>query len=193
MLHDIGKPETRTVDEETGRIRFLGHEAVGAKLAGSRLRRLRFSREGTEYVARVVAGHMRPLSLAHEMKDENTTVSRRAVFRFFRRTGPAGLDICLLALADHLATYAPNDPAGEAAGQRVLAVVAALVTAYFTRYKDTVAPIPLVTGRDLMTALQMKGGPELGRVLRQIEEAQAAGEIATKEEAIAFAQEMLTT
>lgn len=184
LLHDTGKAETRTVDEESGRIRFLGHAKVGAKLAGKRLRQLHFSRAASEYVARVVAGHMRPLMLANEGQG----VSRRAVFRFFRRTGPAGLDICLLALADHLATYAPDDPLAEEAGEALLAVVQTLVAHYFNRYQDTIAPPPLVTGRDLMQALNMKGGPALGDLLRQIEEAQAAGEVSTKEEALALAE-----
>ena len=194
LLHDIGKPATRTVTEN-GRIRFLGHEKEGAKLASARLRRLRFSRESSEYVGRIVAGHMRPLMLAREVQGEggrgNTAVSRRAIFRFFRRTGPAGLDICLLALADHLATYAPDDPQATPAGTALLTVVTLLIDAYFNRYTDTVAPEPLVTGRDLMKALPMKGGPELGRLLRHIEEAQATGEISTAEQAIALAQKTI--
>ncbi len=193
LLHDIGKPATRTVTEN-GRIRFLGHEKEGAKLAAARLRRLRFSRESSEYVGRIVAGHMRPLMLAREVGGEegggNTAVSRRAIFRFFRRTGPAGLDICLLALADHLATYAPDDPQATPAGAALLTVVTLLIDAYFNRYTDTVAPEPLVTGRELMKALPMKGGPELGRLLRHIEEAQAAGDVSTPEEAIALARQV---
>lgn len=189
LLHDTGKPTTRTVDDE-GRIRFLGHEKEGAKLAAARLRQLRFSRESSEYVGRIVAGHMRPLLLAREVGG-NTAVSRRAIFRFFRRTGPAGIDICLLALADHLATYAPDDPQATPAGTALLTVVTLLIDAYFNRYTDTVAPEPLVTGRELMDALSIKGGPQLGRLLHHITEAQAAGDISTPEEAIALARQVV--
>lgn len=58
LLHDIAKPETRSVDRH-GHIRFFGHEAVGAKRAAELMRRLRFSVKETEPVARLVANHMR--------------------------------------------------------------------------------------------------------------------------------------
>lgn len=59
LLHDAGKPATRTVDE-TGRVRFLGHEGAGSTLADALLERLRFSRDEINYVHDFVAQHMRP-------------------------------------------------------------------------------------------------------------------------------------
>ena len=49
LLHDIGKPATQTIDE-TGRIRFLGHDETGAGLARARLNRLKFSGEAVRRV-----------------------------------------------------------------------------------------------------------------------------------------------
>ncbi|HZH99077.1 MAG TPA: HD domain-containing protein [Fimbriimonadaceae bacterium] len=58
LLHDIGKPRTQSVDEE-GHIRFFGHESVGAEMTRDLLRRLKFSNEQIEPVAKLVRNHMR--------------------------------------------------------------------------------------------------------------------------------------
>ncbi len=182
LFHDVGKKATRTV-EENGRIRYIAHDRVGAKIAAKRLRRLTFSNEAIAHVKRVVDGHMRPLYLVNN----GGTVSRRSVFRYFRATGEAGLDIGLLALADHLATY---DGVGDAGTWRKLtALVAHLFRHYFEHHEETVAPPQLINGRELITALSLTPGPEVGRLLRLITEAQAAGEIQTKGEAIALARQ----
>lgn len=182
LLHDVGKGETRTV-EENGRVRFIGHEQVGARMAARRLRHLALSNKAVAHVRLVVANHMRPLLLAQTAAQP----SRRAVYRFFRDAGSAGLDVSLLALADHLATHdGPGDP-GQ--WQRLLAVITTLLGHYFERYEETIAPPPLLNGGELMVALNLEPGPEVGRLLRLVEEAQAAGEVTTKEEAIQFARQ----
>jgi len=99
LLHDAGKPATRSVDPD-GRIRFLGHETVGADLALARATELRLSTEEGRRVSLVVANHLRPLQLAAE-----DGASRRAIYRFFSQTGAAGVDIVLLSLADFLADF----------------------------------------------------------------------------------------
>ncbi|MCO5297312.1 MAG: CCA tRNA nucleotidyltransferase [Fimbriimonadaceae bacterium] len=58
LLHDVGKPSTRSVDEE-GATRFFGHEIVGEKMTWQILNRLRVPHEVVESVARLVRGHMR--------------------------------------------------------------------------------------------------------------------------------------
>lgn len=182
LFHDAGKAETKTVDEN-GLIRFLGHDHIGAAITARRLRRLALSNKAIEHVQRVVAHHMRPLLLVQA--HSGGTPSRRAVYRFFRAAGPAGVDVCLLALADHLATYDGRGP--TAVWQGLLTLVEALLRHYFEQYEETVAPPPLVNGRQLMQALNLPPGPEIGRLLRLIEEAQAAGDLETAEQAISFA------
>ena len=63
LLHDVAKPQTRTVDAD-GRIRFLGHADEGAAAAAAVMRRLRFSARETGFVATVVREHLRPVQLA---------------------------------------------------------------------------------------------------------------------------------
>jgi tRNA nucleotidyltransferase/poly(A) polymerase len=58
---------------------------------------------------------------------------------------------------------------------------------YFERHEEAIAPPPLIDGHDLMDALDLPEGPEIGRLLRILQEAQAAGEIETRQEALEWA------
>lgn len=180
LFHDVGKRESRTVAAD-GRVRFVGHESEGAIIARRRLRQLRMSSAAVRHVELVVANHMRPLSLVQASK-----LTRRAAFRFYRATGDAGLDVVLLSLADHLATY--DGPGPQEVWQRLLDVTGYLLHQYFDAYDDTVAPQLLLDGHDLMDGLGLEPGPEIGRLLRLVEEAQAAGDIHSKDEALALAR-----
>lgn len=183
LFHDVGKRQTQSV-EQNGRIRFLGHDKVGAAITLRRLHQLMLSNKASDHVRHIVSGHMRPLSL---LQAQGNTPSRRAIYRFFRETHAAGLDIGLLSLADHLATY--NGPGDGAQWEELVMLVTRLLGTYFDAYTETIAPLPLVNGHDLITDLQIHPGPEIGRLLRLIEEAQASGQLRTREEAIYFARQ----
>lgn len=181
LLHDVGKRVTRSVDED-GHIRFLGHDDVGASMAAGILSGYSFSNEAVRRVRNIVAGHMRPLFLANDRH----LPSRRAAYRYYRALREAGLDVALLSLADNLATY---DGPGNSAGWGALRdVVAALLDVYFHQYERIVAPPRLIDGRTLMELLALPPGHEVGRLLKLLEEAQAAGEVTTPDEATAFAR-----
>lgn len=182
-FHDVGKAHTQTVEPD-GRLRFFGHDKVGARLTARRLDHLRFSKQAVRHVRAVVDGHLRPLLLS-----QSGPVSRRAIYRFFRDYEAAGVDIGLLALADHLATY---DGVGDLnQWERLIAVVDRLLEHYFEKYEETVKPPPLVNGKELMQALDLEPGPLIGRLLDIIEEAQAAGEIRSQDEAIQLARRLV--
>ncbi len=185
VFHDVGKAQTQSVDEN-GRIRFLGHDSVGAELAAARLRALSFSNAAVEYVRSIISGHMRPLLL---LIDQGEQPSRRAVYRYFRATQSAGVDIALLSLADHLATFAL--PQVDEQWEQLLNLVNTLFTYYFEQYDEIVKPQALVNGREIMHELNLHPGPEVGRILRLIEEAQASGEIHSREEAILYARQLI--
>jgi len=179
LLHDIGKPQTQSQDSE-GRIHFYEHEPMGARMASARLKKLRFSRDEAKCVYTIIEQHLRPAHLSRAKK-----VTRRAVYRYFRVADRAGIDAALLSLADHLATWGPN--LREQCWRRQIEVVKILLTHYFKRREETIAPPPLVTGNDLMITLELEEGPEIGRLLEELQESQAAGEVQTREEALALA------
>jgi tRNA nucleotidyltransferase/poly(A) polymerase len=176
LLHAVGKPATRSQDKE-GRIHFYNHELVGGQAAATRLKRLRFSHAEVARGRVLVAQHMRPAHLARAEK-----VTRRAVYRFFRATSCGGVDVVLLCLADHLATWGEN--LREERWARRLEVAEMLLAHWFERYHETVDPPALLTGGDLMAELGLEEGPRIGRLLERVREAQAAGEVCTREEAL---------
>jgi hypothetical protein len=130
-------------------------------------------------VQTIVAQHLRP---GHLARSKGPT--RRAIYRFFRATGDAGVEVGLLSLADMLATWGLDLP--NRRWLRRLDVVATLLSAYFDR-ADSVAPTLLINGHELMEALDLSPGPEVGRLLEAIREAQAAGEVKSREAALALA------
>jgi putative nucleotidyltransferase with HDIG domain len=183
LLHDVGKPHTRSTDTD-GRIRFIGHELNGAGLAEEILQRLRFSGREALLIRDIVRHHLRPSQLARE-----PALTRRAIYRFFRDTGATGIEICILSLADHLATWGENLIPSR--WLRRLDTVETLLTSFFCQREVAVVPDPLISGDDLIVLLGMQQGPDIGAVLEGVREAQAAGEVSSRDDALALAGELL--
>jgi len=184
LYHDIAKPETSTADEE-GRIRFLDHDQIGAEIASQRAHALQLSNAEIHRLKTIVRYHMRPLLLANAARPP----TRRAIYRFFRHAGPAGVDLCLLSLADVLATYGPTLPQDHWANH--IEVVRTLLSAWWERPSESIAPPSLVTGHDLISELGLSPGPLIGQLLEAIREAQAVGQIQDRAGALAFARSYL--
>ena len=180
LYHDIGKPETYSTDDE-GRVRFFDHDQVGAQIAGQRAHALQLSNAEITRLKTVVRDHMRPLLLANSGR----LPSRRAIYRFFRHAGPAGVDLCLLSLADVLATYGPALPQDLWANH--IEVVRTLLSAWWEKPAEIVSPPSLVTGHDLIAELGLSPGPLIGQLLEAIREAQAVGQIQDRAGALSFA------
>ena len=185
LFHDIGKPETGQRDVK-GVIHFLGHEKAGEHIAAHRAQALHLSNAEVERVRLVIRGHLRPRLLS------NTTIlpTRKAIFHFFRDTGAAGVDICLLSLADLLGTYGPGLP-GDLWAQH-LEVVRRLLEAWFEKPEESISPPALLNGHDLMNELHLEAGPVVGQLLAAIQEAQATGQIHTRQEAFDLSKGLLT-
>jgi putative nucleotidyltransferase with HDIG domain len=181
LYHDIAKPATRTVEED-GRVRFYGHDQAGADMVESRAQVLRLSNGEIGRLKKIVRNHMRPLLLAQSSR----LPTRRAIYRFFRESGPAGVDIVLLSLADVLATQGAALPMDAWAGH--LEVVRALLEAWWEKPEESIQPPPLLNGDELMQSLSLKPGPQVGQILEAIREAQATGQVSTRQEALELAR-----
>ncbi|MEA3440831.1 MAG: HDIG domain-containing protein [Chloroflexota bacterium] len=184
LYHDSGKPETYQVDEG-GRIRFFNHQEVGADIAAARARALRLSNEEVGWVKTVVRNHMRPLLLAQS----NQAPSKRAVYRFFRDTGGAGVEVCLHSLADTLATYGPALPSDVWTSH--LNVVRELLEAWWEQSEVIISPPQVIRGGELIELLGIEPGPLVGELLDMIREAQATGQVVERDDALALAQSAL--
>lgn len=176
LLHDIGKPLTRRVEE--GRVFFIGHDKVGSEIGDLISVALRLSARESRILHTVIRQHLRPVFLG---KEEEPTA--RSVYRFFRDTEEAAVDTLLVSWAD---VEAGRGPAlkGEMIARHHRFVRERLVD-YFSESR-TARPPRLLSGEEVMEVLRLESGPKVGRVLKKIEQAAAEGRITTHEEAVEY-------
>ena len=184
LFHDAGKPAARSVERD-GRIRFLGHEKHSAALVEAFGARFALSSTEIERLSKIILGHMR----VHQLSDGRQNISRKAIYRFFRDADVAGVDICLLSLADMLATYGVTLDADL--WQRELDTCRTLLEAWWEKPEEIVRPPRLVNGNEIMVHFDMSAGPQVGKLLEAIREAQAMGLIVDREAALDFAKKWL--
>jgi putative nucleotidyltransferase with HDIG domain len=186
LYHDVCKPETKTTDEN-GRVRFFDHEIKGAEVVAERARSFNLSNDEVERLRVIVKHHMRFHNFASRLEGEKQTPSRKAIYRFFRDSGKAGIDLILLALADMRSTRASE--LTTEAWTAYLDVARILLENYWEKPEEVVAPPRLLDGNALIKELSLTPGPRIGKLLEAIRENQAAGKIETREQALAFARE----
>jgi poly(A) polymerase len=182
LLHDVAKPQTRAVTSE-GRITFIGHDQAGAELSMALLGRLRASERLCQYVGAMARDHLRLGFLVHQ-----APLDRRAIYRYLSATAPFQPDVIALSVADRLATRGRGS---EKAIARHLELARQLLGEAFAWAADP--PRPPLRGDELARALGIPPGPEIGRLLGQLEEDAFAGELGTPEQAVARARELLGT
>ena len=184
LFHDIAKPQTKATDEN-GRTRFLGHSELGASIAERRLTQMRLGSRAVGMVNKMVQHHLRPgnMSQGAEMP------TPWAIHRYFRDVGEVAVDTLFLALADYLAAKGPNLSLEQwPAHARMIGHV----LDGGTRQPKSAGPTRLITGHDLMKQLALEPGPAVGEILEAVIEAQASGEIHTREEALALAEQTMS-
>ncbi len=189
LYHDVAKPHTKKMDEG-GQLRFWDHDQQGADIAGERARLLALSNEEIARLETVIRNHMRILFHTNRLVKENKPPSRRAVYRFFRDAGPAGVEVCLLALADLRATYGQS--LSQESWVAMLDVVRLLMENWYEKPAESISPPPLVDGDDLMHALGLRPGKRIGELLEAIREAQVMGEVSTREQALDLARRRIS-
>ncbi len=190
LYHDVSKPDTRTVDE-TGRIRFLGHDVAGAETAARRGRSLNLSNDEVERLRAVILHHMRFHYHVSRMERDGKEPSRKSIYRFFRDAGEAGVDLILLGLADQRGTR--GHLLTQDAWSKALDVARIFLENYWEKPEETVAPPRLVDGNEIMQEFELRPGPAIGHLLDAIREAQAAGEISTRDEAVEYGRKWLVS
>ena len=180
LLHDIAKPQTRAVGL-SGRVTFMRHDVLGAEMVRAIFARVRGSERLTEYVAALTLNHLRLGFLVHQ-----APLDRRAVYGYLRACEPVAVDVSLLTVADRLATRGRN---AEVAIAKHLELARSLVGEGL-RWRAS-PPQPPVRGDELAKAIGLRPGPRLGELLRELEEASYAGEVAGHDDAIALARQLL--
>jgi poly(A) polymerase len=165
LFHDIGKPPTASVDEE-GRIRFNGHDKLGAEMTEALMERLRFSRAEIDATVEAVRQHM-------VFKDvPNMRLAK--LKRFMAR--PTFADELELHRVDCASSHGMLD--NYEFLQRKQEEFA----------HEPIIPPPLVRGDDLI-ALGMKPGPRFGEILEAVETRQLEGTLRDREQALEWVRQ----
>ena len=131
-----------------------------------------------------------PRSTLDRSSAASDVYKRQAIYRFFRDSGAAGVDLVLLGLADVRATRV--HALTIETWNIYLDVARILLENYWERPQEIIAPPRLLDGNELMKELSLKPGPLVGQLLESIRENQAAGKIENREQALVFAHEELT-
>jgi poly(A) polymerase len=108
------------------------------------------------------------------------------VYRYLTRTSPVEVEVTLLSCADRLATRGRH---AERATRAHFDLARDLLAAALD-WRASGAPRAAVRGDELARELGMRPGPELGRLLAELEEAAYAGEARTRDEAVALARRL---
>ncbi|MCC7358352.1 MAG: CCA tRNA nucleotidyltransferase [Anaerolineales bacterium] len=156
---------------------------LDAATARARLTTLRLSTDEVRHVGMLLDGLPALARLAGELP-----VTNRAIYRYYRAHGAAGVEAALLGLADFLAGFVGAPP--TEAWNEWLEAAAALLRAYFETPEEAVNPPALVNGDDLLGELGLKPGPRVGALLEAVREAQAAGEVSDRAGALVLAREL---
>ena len=162
LLHDIGKPSTMVQAE---RIRFHGHDAVGAEMAAAICGRLRMSNESRRVICTLVAEHMR-ISHVRQMRPST-------LMRLLRE--PHFFELLQLHRADCLASHGKLD-LYEFCQEQLAALK-----------KEHLRPPALLTGSDLI-AMGFTPGPLFREILAAVEDAQLEGQLDSYRAALRFVQ-----
>lgn len=108
-------------------------------------------------------------------------MSRGLAYRFFHDAEDAGVESLLLAVAWESESQ-KRARLVEGAGQ--------LLEAYFRCYEEVISPLPLLDGHTVMRELNLQPGPQVGELLAALREAQALGQVQTREEALSFVRRL---
>jgi poly(A) polymerase len=162
LFHDVAKPLTSTIDE-AGRIRFNGHDRVGAEVTEQIMERLRFSRAEIDATVEMVRQHM-------VFKDvPNMRVAKLKRF-MARPTFGEELELHRVDCASSHGMMENYD---------------FLLRKREEFANEPIIPPPLVRGDDLI-ALGLKPGPKFGEILEAVETRQLEGALHDREEALAW-------
>ena len=179
FMHDIGKFSTWTIEENTGRHRFIKHDDAGAKIAPKILKELMFSNKQIDYIKSMIKNHMYP-----SMVVSAPELSDKVMMRYVRKMEDNAIDAIIIAKADRLSALGPEITSEMV--EENLTLLDKLLN-FYIKAQETIKPLPkLLDGNDIMKEFNILPSPKLGEILDKLHEAQINGDVNTKEEAIKF-------
>jgi poly(A) polymerase len=182
VVHDFGKPATRSRHGDY--VTFIGHDREGARIVAELCKRLKASRRLARHLQGLTIHHLKLGFLARERP-----LPRRREYEYLRETDPVGADVTLLSVADRLAARGQGPVAGPEMVRAHLELAREMLAATLDWRRDGPprSPIP---GNELAAEIGIEPGPDLGRIIDEIEAAVYAGEIRSRDDAVALARRM---
>jgi len=159
LLHDIGKPATLKTPERDGtdRIRFDGHDKVGAKMAEKICRRLRLPKHLTDDVVWLIAKHMLFVSANVEEMRKGT------IKKYFIDDLKRGDDLLDLYQTESLSSFGPYHQEGLRKYENTVKYIESVRKSFKEAKVETFKDI--IDGNVIMTEFSIKPGPKVGELL----------------------------
>ena len=165
LVHDIAKPKTRRLSKSKG-YTFYGHDDLGARMLKGISSSMKFSNSTRDYIAKLTALHLRPISLAK--KD----VTDSAIRRLIVDAGEEIDHLMKLCRADittknpkNITKYLGNFDRVEKRMNEVIEI---------DKLKAFQSP---VRGDEIMKMFDLGPGKEVGKIKTMVEDAIINGEI----------------
>ncbi len=165
-------------------VSFIGHDREGASIVAAACVRLKASRALSRHLEALALHHLHLGFMARERP-----LSRRREYEYLRLTAPVAADVTLLTIADRLSARGSGPTASAAMIEAHLELARELLPAAVRWHRDGPPRAPLA-GDQLAAAIGIEPGPELGRLIGEIEGAVYTGEVETAEDAIALAKRL---
>jgi len=183
IFHDCAKPESAI--RMDNKMRFLGHEELGAKKTAQIMKTLKMSNKEIDFAKAIISEHMRPSNLA-----KSEVITNRAQLRLFRDIKENIPDLLVLAMSDWHSYKTLKIYSKKILKQQEKSV-AKLIFNYFD-FINNKPKGKLVDGNMLMKEFNLKPGKIIGELLMLINNSYEEGRIKDKKSALKFAKSQLT-
>ena len=184
LLHDIGKPFAKNIDD-LGTIHFYGHSRESADLAQKISQRLRFSNREKRFIDFIIRNHLKPLSLFSAMQKK--TLTQKSLTRFFMKCGENTPALLLHTLADIMAKRDKPNQTNKA----FIGFIKEMIHNFFYSFKPKIKEPPLITGRDLINEFKLTPSPLFKSILNLVEEDKISNKINSRDEALSLVRDYL--
>jgi poly(A) polymerase len=183
LFHDNAKPETAKF--ENGKMRFWGHEEIGANNLKEIMSSLKLGKKDIETATFLVKHHMRPSTLIR-----NNLVTKKAALKFFRDIGDNTPDLIILSMSDWYSYKSLNIFSSKELKLQEKSA-RGLVKEYYEL--KNAKPLPkVIDGNVIMKKFQLQPGPWIGELLEIVNEAQLEGKVLNKESSMKLVLSKLT-
>jgi hypothetical protein len=170
LFHDICAPASSFVDWDAN-MHYYGHEVEGSRKITEIAKRFALSNKESNYLQTFILNHNQIAHLA-QFPD---MILQRYTYRYFKKTGEVGIDICLFSLMELITRKAPS--LSKELVDANLQTVLSLFSFYWDR--ELMDQATILNGEQVMRILHVQPGEIVGKALEMLKEEQAIGEVKT--------------